>query len=177
MLPFAAVPTITVVLMVLDDLIHGRFGEHALLWPEAVIEMPLFLTVVLAFACMLGLQLSLKWSRTLVAVMVSVAVLAGICGALGACGVAANSENAGFFGPVFSAFSPFTGVAVLIDPTEFAQPTFGPGGGFTGDALWQGRLLVFISFITSSVVYCLIVYGMYKSMVKNFDMIIRKQHQ
>jgi ABC-type Na+ efflux pump permease subunit len=176
MLPFVAVPTLTVVMIVADDMVHGRFDEHALLWPEVIIEMPLFLTALVAFACMLGLQLSLKWSRTLVAVMVSLGALAGICAALGACGYAANSSSAGFFGLIFSAFSPFTGVAVMMDPTQFAEHSIG-SEGFSGDTLWEGRLLLFISFVTSSVVYCLIVYGMYKSMVKNFDMIIRRQHQ
>jgi ABC-type transport system involved in multi-copper enzyme maturation permease subunit len=176
MLPFVAVPTLTVVLIVANDLLHQRYDQHALLWPEVIIEMPLFLTALVAFACMLGLNLSLKWSRTLVAVMVSVGALAGICAALGACGFAANSSSAGFFGLIFSAFSPFTGVAVLMDPTKFAEHSIG-SEGFTGDTLWEGRLLLFISFLTSSIVYCLIVYGMYKSMVKNFDMIIRRQHQ
>ncbi len=177
MLPFAAVPTISVILIVINDVLHGRFDEHALLWPEVVIEMPLFLTVLLAFACMLGLHLSLKWSRTLVAVMVSVGVLAGLCGVMGACGMAACRIN--ILGVIFSPFSPFNGVAILMNPTEMAATSFGPGAdaAFSGDSQWVGRLVMFISFLTSCLVYCLVIYGMYKSMVKNFDMIIRRQHQ
>jgi len=177
MLPFAAVPTLTVLLIVGNDLLHGRLDQRALLWPEVALEMPVYLTVLLAFACMLGLQLSLKWSRTLVAVMMSVGVLAGLCGVLGACGFAANQAAFGPTGPVFSAFSPFTGVALLMDPEWIAEPAFGPAGSFVGPNLWIGRLVVLIALLTASAVYCLIIYGMYRNMVKNFDMIIRRQHQ
>jgi hypothetical protein len=39
------------------------------------------------------------------------------------------------------------------------------------------RVLLTVFVIVSSGVYCMIVWGMYRSMVKNFDMIIRRQHQ
>ena len=121
MLPFAAVPTVTVLLVVLYDLISGMHfaasgapaldsdgtaggGRDRLLgadflqgvggdW-ETVITLPILLTALLAWACMLGLQLSLKWSRTIVAVMASVGVLAGICSVLGVCGFAMARQSA-----------------------------------------------------------------------------------
>ncbi|HEY4330743.1 MAG TPA: ABC transporter permease subunit, partial [Phycisphaerae bacterium] len=99
MLPFAAVPTFTVLLMVIYDLINGMhfaasgaplmdpsgavrsdvsgFWQRAMAMPwvvnwETIVTLPVLLTAILAWACMLGLQLSLKWSRTIVAVMASV---------------------------------------------------------------------------------------------------------
>ena len=207
MLPFAAVPTVTVILVVLYDVISGMhfaasgaplldasgapivltgFWQRAMsrewiVWWETVVSLPILLTAMMAWACMLGLQLSLKWSRTLVSVMASVGVLAGICSVLGVCGFAA-ARNIPYMGTVGAMFSPFTAICVLIDPVGFASKDFGPGGGFMvgagGDPpLWLGRLLVFIATIAASGVYCLIVWGMYRSMVKNFDMIIRRQHQ
>ena len=68
---------------------------------------------------------------------------------------------------------------MLIDPTNFAAADFGSGANATygGNAAFVGRLVVFITTMVVSGVYCLIVWGMYRSMVKNFDMIIRRQHQ
>ena len=82
-----------------------------------------------------------------------------------------------------AAFSPFTAICMLISPEEYAKSAFGPPSGFfyagTPDhsPLWVGRLVVAFSIVLSATTYCLIVWGMYRSMVKNFDMIIRRQHQ
>ncbi len=206
MLPFAAVPTVTVLLVVLYDLasgmhaaatsqplldssgnaveIHGfwaraTYQEWVVHW-ETIFSLPLLLTALLAWACMLGLQLSLKWSRTIVAVMASVAVLAGVCSMLGACGFTA-ARGLKYLGPIMATASPFTAICVLVDPAGYAPKDFGPAGTYdpTGDGspLWLGRTILFIATIVSSGIYCAIVYGMYRSMVKNFDMIIRRQHQ
>ncbi len=196
MLPFAAVPTFTVLLVVLYDLIRGlhfaassapapaegidTFWARALYAPwvvrwETVITLPLLLTAMMAWACMLGLQLSLKWARTLVAVMASVGVLAGICGVLGVCGFTI-ARNLDYVGTAGSLFSPFTAICVLIDPESYSKD-FGPAGAFTADAQLGGRILVVMVTLSVCTAYCLIIWGMYKSMVKNFDMIIRRQHQ
>ncbi len=180
MLPFAAVPTITIVLVVLYDLAFTlKSGGEWVVFPENIIAMPLLLTALLAWACMLGLQLSLKWSRTIVAVMASVGVLAGICAVLGVCGFTAASSIP-VVGVVIAAFSPFTAIAVMICPTEYATSMFSSGSTFAGTPApseMSGRITLFISIIAASVTYCAIVWAMYKSMVKNFDMIIRRQHQ
>ncbi len=197
MLPFAAVPTITILLVVLYDLAAGAHfaasGAPAIdpttgsavvlsgfwsrmmfnpwvVYPETILTMPLLLTVMLAWACMLGLQLSLKWSRTIVAVMASVGVLAGICTVLGVCGFTA-AKSMSSFGPVVAAFSPFTAITLLIDPVDYAP------GAYPLDSAFAGRLTFFIAIMIASGTYCLIVWAMYRSMVKNFDMIIRRQHQ
>jgi len=203
MLPFAAVPTATVLLVVLYDFFAGMhfaasgatiydassgaplaltsFWSRAMarewvVFPETLVTLPLLLTTLMAWACMLGLQLSLKWSRTIVAVMASVGVLAGICSVLGVCGFpAANSFPWG--GTLIAAFSPFTAICVLVDPLNFAGKTF-DGAGVAGDStFWAERTWLFFCVIIASGSFCAIVWGMYRSMVKNFDMIIRRQHQ
>jgi hypothetical protein len=148
-----------------------------------MLTLPVLLTVMMSFACMLGLQLSLKWSRTIVAVMASVGVLAGLSAVLGVCGFAA-AASLSWFGLLVSAFSPFTAICVLIDPAYFAKSSFGPGGTFDELApsglsapLVVGRVIVVIAVLIASASYCGLVWGMYRSMVRNFDMIIRRQHQ
>jgi hypothetical protein len=203
MLPFAAVPTATVILVVLYDLVAGMhfaasnrpildasdaivpvtgFWARAtyydwVVWPETILSLPVLLTTLMAWACMLGLQLSLKWSRTIVAVMASVGVLAGICSVLGVCGFAA-ARGLGFFGVIVASFSPFTAICVLIDPLGYTQNFGGSASSVSaGSPVWVWRTLLFFSVVVASAIYCSIVWGMYKSMVKNFDMIIRRQHQ
>jgi ABC-type transport system involved in multi-copper enzyme maturation permease subunit len=203
MLPFAAVPTFTVLLVVLYDLVAGMqyagaggammnsagekvagdysFWERALCRPwvvnfEVVIAMPVLLTAVLAWACMLGLQLSLKWSRTIVAVMASVGVLAGICAVLGVCGFT-MALNVPVIGTPAAMLSPFTAICVLVNPGGPGQDGFSKDFSNPDMPLFVSRSLVFVFSLVSSGLYCLLVYWMYKSMVKNFDMIIRRQHQ
>jgi ABC-type transport system involved in multi-copper enzyme maturation permease subunit len=185
MLPFAAVPTLTIALVVLCDLLLTVTGRKSstewVVWPEVIVTLPVLLTVMLAWACMLGLQLSLKWSRTIVAVMASVAVLAGICSVLGVCGFTAASKLYAF-GVFVSAFSPYTSLCMLVNPQDIASTAFGAGGTFDpanpdSAPQWAGRALMAVSIGVSAVTYCLIVWAMYRSMVKNFDMIIRRQHQ
>jgi hypothetical protein len=79
-------------------------------------------------------------------------------------------------GPVVSMASPFTGICVLIDPAGYAPKDF-DAGAYNGSPLWIGRMILLIATMAASGAYCGIVYGMYRSMVKNFDMIIRRQHQ
>lgn len=177
MLPFAAVPTITIVLVVCYDLLFAlKRGTPFVVYPENIIALPLLLTALLAWACMLGLQLSLKWSRTIVAVMASVGVLAGICAVLGVCGFTA-AASIPVVGVAIAAFSPFTAIAVMICPTEYAPSAFAAPGAAGPASDLTGRITLFIAILIASLTYCGIVYAMYKSMVKNFDMIIRRQHQ
>lgn len=177
MLPFAAVPTLTVLVVMIYDVINGTIlTNNAVVFPEVLLAMPLFLTVIIAWACMLGLQLSLKWTRTIVAVMASVGVLAGIAGVLGICGFTMAAKFT-VFGIVVGSFSPFTAVAMMLDPMEFARESFLDAGGLSGVSTPIGRLVMFCSILVSCIVYCSIVWAMYRSMVRNFDMIIRKQHQ
>src|SRR5262249_26943308 len=106
------------------------------------------------------------------AVMASIGMLTGIMTVLGVCGIPAVKLPV--FGLIFSAFSPFQGIGVLLNPHDFAKESF-DGTGAVDEGTARG--IIFVAFLTSAVVYCLIVWGMYRSMVKNFDMIIRRQHQ
>ncbi|HVT79246.1 MAG TPA: hypothetical protein VHM90_01205, partial [Phycisphaerae bacterium] len=120
-------------------------------------------------------------SRTIVAVMASVGVLAGICAVLGVCGFT-MALQVPYVGTPISLASPFTAICVLIDPGNFSSdfhngPYMHDSSSTDHGSEYFGRALLFFMTLAVSAGYCLLVWWMYKSMVKNFDMIIRRQHQ
>ena len=95
--------------------IDGRGGRRPLLaekqpelntgdwivFPESLLILPGTLVVVVAFAAILGMQMSLRCRRTVMAVMSSVGIVGGICGGLWVCGSGAvGSSQFGTFGLV-----------------------------------------------------------------------------
>jgi hypothetical protein len=71
------------------------------------------------------------------------------------------------------AFSPFTLLTLLIDPYDYGGEAFAvSSGNYDPDT---ARMVVAILCLFAIGVYALGVWSMYKSMVKNFDMTIRRQ--
>jgi ABC-type transport system involved in multi-copper enzyme maturation permease subunit len=176
-LPLVAVPVVSVVFFIFYDLIRqtGSDGGSAFRWivfPEAILIMPGLLIMVAAFASILGMQMSLRCRTTVRAVMSSVGIVIGICGGLGWCGAQfLNYRGGGIFNLIVGSFSPFTVLTVLIDPVKFGGAEFATGAPNIASA----RIVVLVFSWVATGVYALIVWSMYKSMVKNFDMTIRRQ--
>jgi ABC-type transport system involved in multi-copper enzyme maturation permease subunit len=179
-LPLIAVLAVSAFLFIAHDLLRWlAMGDKSFDWvvvPEALIMLPTMLVIICAFAAILGMQMSLRCRTTVRAVMSSVGIIVGVCALLGWCGfnVLTNSGN---FPPEAAVgvgvFSPFTLMTLLIDPWDYGgraydtqQNDFDPTGA---------RWTAFIVCLISLGVYALVVWTMYKSMVKNFDMTIRKQ--
>lgn len=177
-LPLAAVPLISILIFVICDIVRFMGGGGDADWivfPEAVFVLPGTITIVVAFAAILGMQMSLRCRRTVMAVMSSVGIVMGASVGMGLCGSQIVDARAmSSIGLVFGSFSPFTLMTLLIDPRSFASEQFGFN---TGDptATSGPRILVFVFGWIATGAYTLVVWGMYKSMVKNFDMTIRKQ--
>ncbi|MDB5174663.1 MAG: putative rane protein, partial [Phycisphaerales bacterium] len=174
-LPLVAVPVASALIFVIYDSARrfSNWSDPGFQWivlPEAVLLLPGMLVIVVSFAAILGMQMSLRCRKTVVAVMSSVGIVVGACGALGWCGYALlqNSSNS-VLGLIASGFSPFTLLTVLIDPYTYA------GNAYTADGADSSRAWVFITCWIGVAAYTAVVWTMYKSMVKNFDMTIRKQ--
>jgi hypothetical protein len=106
------------------------------------------------------------------AVMSSVGIVAALCAALGWCGYQLlGSSAASSVGLVLASFSPFTILTVLINPYQFGGSAFQSGSEDIG----TGRLVLFLFGWIATAGYAAIVWTMYKNMVKNFDMTIRRQ--
>lgn len=175
-LPLIAVPSISVGLFIAYDAVTGLFGSVSdwTVFPEAILLLPVTLTILAAFAGITGMNLSLRCRTSVRAVMFSVAIVLGACGLLGFCGQSVfRSGGDNLIAVAVSAFSPFTVLMLLVDP-------YGVGGGssnvFTdpGNQASARTTLVIFGLIATTV-YAGVVWTMYKTMVKNFDMTIRKQ--
>lgn len=171
--PLIAVPTATVLLFVLADALSWMSGD-ASAWavlPEGVVLVPAVLLVLSAFAAMVGMQMSLLCRTTVQAVMVSVGVVAGAIGLLGLCGerLLANTAGTSLLAVSLAAFSPVTVLLLCVDPYRWG------GSAVTPETLAQARLLITGCAAASLAVYAAVVHALYRSMVKNFDMTIRRQ--
>jgi len=179
-LPLIAVPVISVLLFVIYDLIRRitSFDDPSFQWivyPEAVLILPGMLIIVAAFAAILGMQMSLRCRTTVMAVMISVGIVIGLCGAMGWCGYKLLDQSPNAIGVVIGAFSPFTLLTMLIDPHAFAREAYGLTSIPDPSAEATARVLAFIFSWIAIAGYTAVVWSMYTSMVKNFDMTIRKQ--
>jgi len=72
-------------------------------------------------------------------------------------------------GVVAASFSPFSLLLMMVDPERYA------GASFSGADAATARVFVFVFTLIAVGVYATVVWTMYKSMVKNFDMTIRRQ--
>ena len=174
-LPLVAIPVASAILFIIYDFYRMTLPDSSqdfkwIVFPEAVILLPAMLIIVVAFAAILGMQMSLRCRKTVVAVMSSVGIIAGLCAGLSWCGTEfLDMRSSGLVGVVAASFSPFSLLLMMIDPDRYA------GTAFSGEDAVTARFFVFIFTIVAVAAYATVVWSMYKSMVKNFDMTIRKQ--
>jgi hypothetical protein len=173
-----AVPIASILMFLIYDVWRAMTTSDPnfqwIVFPESIFILPGTLIIVAAFASILGMQMSLRCRTTVRAVMSSVGIVLGACGGLGFCGynILSGWRSGDSFGLVLGSFSPFTLMTILIDPWEFGGRVFDNN---SPDDIFGARILVFVFAWIATGAYALIVWQMYKSMVKNFDMTIRKQ--
>ncbi|MEL7240276.1 MAG: hypothetical protein AAGK78_15565, partial [Planctomycetota bacterium] len=168
------VPVISCAVFVFYDFTQsasGQLGEWLVL-PESLLVIPPLLVVLVAFASIVGMSMSLRTKTTVRSVMVSLAIVVGLFAVLGFCGNQIVSQ-AQLFGVAIGAFSPLTVIMVAISPENFGGDSFDPNRGNVASA----RLMLTLFSFAACAGYAFAVYGMYKSMVKNFDMTIRRQQR
>ena len=112
------------------------------------------------------------------AVMSSVGIVVGVCAAMGWCGWA-MLDHAGYgksFPVGLGSFSPFTLMQLLINPYTTTGNAFRGAYG-EEDPVAANRVVIVICTLIAVSAYTAIVWSMYQSMVKNFDMTIRRQQR
>ena len=175
-LPLIVVPTVSCLVFVLYDFASGSVGRGGrwLVLPEALVLIPAILVVLVAFASIVGMRLSLGQKTTVRAVMISLGIVIGLFALLGWCGYAIVTGSGQEIGLVLGSFSPLTVIMLLIDPTQFGGRSF--TGGDPSEAA-TARVIVALFSLAACGAYATAVWAMYKAMVKNFDMTIRRQQR
>lgn len=167
--PLVLVPSATVLIFAVRDLTRPP-GAADVTTPEAVLLVPLLIVVFCAAAAMIGLHRSLNSRKTTQAVMSSTAIVMGATLVLWGCaqGVA---RGGGDLAAVFMPLSPFPALAAAIDYRD----AFGLGGTVTLGEQLRLRFLRVVMGLVSCGIYAGLVVAMYKSMVRGFDMTVRRQ--
>ena len=167
-LPMIAGPTLILLMVGLHGLIVR--GAQSEVWIEASIELAALMIAYTGFACVIGLRISLKSRTSVSAVMSSVATVILVMGLVSAIDQAFVQAAGNEFGAFFSPFSPLTAIRYLVDPVSlFDTPKdFARSAG-------TARLAALIGSILATALYALIVYNIYKTLVREFDMTVRKQ--
>ncbi|MBN1488678.1 MAG: ABC transporter permease subunit [Phycisphaerae bacterium] len=166
--PLIIVPTLSVAMFAVYDLFSS--ADPPVVHPEAILELPLLMLVYSAFACMLGLQTSLKSRRTVQAVLTSVGILVVLGFGIGMCGFLFATEAKESIGPIIAPLTMVIAVAMAVNPQITMDTT-------NAATLADARALMVAGTIIAACLYGVLVHTMYKNMVRNFDMTVRKQSQ
>jgi ABC-type transport system involved in multi-copper enzyme maturation permease subunit len=166
--PLIGIPVISLLLFAVVELL--RRPKERVAFFETAFEIGALMIAFAAYACLLGLHFSLKQKKTVKAVLLAVGWLLVIN--LGSYYFwRAIVGEANVPGAALSCATPFTAIFTLIDPytTLFDAPsTYLTKLGAVRVAALFGAV-IFLGL------HAAIVYAWYSSMVKSFDMIIRKQ--
>ncbi len=140
-------------------------------WLETAIELCAVLILFTSVGCVIGLNHSIKRKTNMAAVMWSVGVTilgAGLVSMVGAALVeAVDAGPAAFIAP----FTPVTSIWYLIDPAalfDHSQKDFVAGAKSARTSALAGSALAVAA-------YALLVWRTYTTLVRDFDMTIRKQ--
>ncbi|HUU83445.1 MAG TPA: ABC transporter permease subunit [Phycisphaerae bacterium] len=165
--PLIAVPVFSVLLFAVYDLFFTTGVGVAHL--ESVLELAALMLAFTAWTCMLGLQISLRSRKTVQAVMVSLGLVIVIC--MAATGIWWKIiATFGAAGAALAPFTPFTAITVICDPSVLFESETALAKDLN---LVRGLSLIGSALAVGMI--CLIVAAMYKAMVRNFDMTLRKQ--
>jgi ABC-type transport system involved in multi-copper enzyme maturation permease subunit len=180
-IPLIAIPVLSALLFVIHDILRWSVGRDSnfewIVAPETLLLLPAILVAVSAVAAILGMQMSLRMRTTVRAVMASIGIIALVAIGLGGCGLSligrasSGTSGNGMFALAVGAFSPFTLITLLMDPQSLDPADYSVFSGSPGGA----RLTVAIGAAAALLTFGFLINYMYKSMVRNFDMTIRKQ--
>lgn len=169
-IPLLAVPVITVLVFAVADLLDPPKQPVAHI--ASALLLPPLLLAYSAIACILGLHMSLKNKGTIQALLATIAVLIVAGLGLGLCGYGVVN-NAGPLGPLMVPLTFVTGVVFVLSPHDIIQNTNWSGTMQTREVI----VYLIIGTIIAVGLYSAVVAGTYKSMITNFDMIVRKQQR
>jgi len=158
------------VLMIFALFAKAATDEAPPVWFETPLQIGLLMLVYTACVCVIGLHISLNSKSNVSAVMYSIGLIIILCGVSWLLGNGLVSASQEGIGAVLAPLTPFTSMWYLVNPR----------GLFDSAAqLAQNAPVVRIGAAFGTVVaigaYAFIVWAVFRGLVKNFDMIIRRQ--
>lgn len=172
-IPLIGVPLVTVGLFVVVDMV--RQSATPVTTFESVILIPLLMVSFAALAAMVGLHFSLLSRKTVQAVMISTSIVMGAAGLLWACGLAVREGGPTIAGALLP-FTPFPAMQALLNPWALAEDRSSWGAaGPAPDTVAALRLTALVFTLIAAGAYLGITYAVYNSMVRGFDMTVRRQ--
>jgi len=130
------------------------------------------LLTITAFATIVGMQMSLRNRTTVRAVMSSLGIVIGLMAVLGWCGITASTSRIGQMASAVQSFSPLGVIATLVYPQRFGGQAWESGDL---QDISSARVVMLVFTLVAIAAYSGVIWTMYTSMVKNFDMTIRRQ--
>lgn len=166
--PLLAVPAVTVLVAAIAEL----FGtsQKPLAYLASAIVLPPLMLAYSAVACILGLHMSLKNQRSIQAVLASVGILVVVGFGLGLCGMGI-ADNTRYLGALLAPMTFVFAVWIVLNP-EKAVDTSNFSTSMDTDT---ASVCLVIGTLLALGIYGAIAAGTYKTMITNFDMIVRKQ--
>lgn len=167
-----AAPLLTVpVLSILVFAIYGLVGDiRRFVWIESVLEVAACMLVYVAGCGVACLTFSLQCKKSVKAVMYSMGTILLITGVLSLFAQAMAGTDARF-GAFLAPLTPLTAIMAALYP-EFL---FQPGSAVTPTDLAEVRFALAFGCVLINAVWCAIISMFYRSLVKDFDMTLRKQ--
>ncbi len=152
--------------------VYGVFSEDAppAVWIESFIELAALMVIYTAVACVISLRVSLVSKTNMAAVMSSVGLMILLCGVASLVGFPLTASAGGEFGAFLAPFTPFTSILYTVSPSAL----FDNQADFVRGAT-VARAAGLVGSIVATIVYAFCVWTVYSGLVRNFDMIVRKQ--
>ncbi len=181
-LPLVAVPSATIGIAGLYPLFRGfgneskafigdRLGNITYSAPVVLPESGLVVLVAslafMAFCVIIGLQWSIKSKGTLGSVVGTVGVVGAIGGTVGLCGWL-SSNQVPLLGAPMAALTPASVVRACVYPVHAMSETVSESG------VVSARIGLAVGAVIAAAIYAAIVFGLMKSIVRNFDFTVRK---
>ncbi len=152
--------------------IYGMFVENGppAVWIETAVELAALMVIYMGVVCVIGLRISLNARKNVTAVMYTVGTIILLCGVASLLGFTIAPNAGGEFGAFLAPFTPFTAMWYMVNPKDL----FESNADFVAGAV-TARVATLFGSAIAGVVVAFIVWSLYSNLVRNFDMIVRKQ--
>ncbi len=147
----------------------GELATFPIVLPEAGAIAALVLVPFVAFCVMVGLKWSLQSRGTIGSVVATVGVVIAVAGTIGLCGWQ-SGQSLAVVGPTFAGLSPASALFAVVNPFEGLRDT----AAASTTSLDGARIGLAIGAALAILLYGVVVWALHASMVRTFDMTVRK---